>query len=84
MDPVALIQRLNLQTCAPFELVLSTGERLPARHPERLVVTRRASILLVYRAEGDSIASDHVLVSNMHIVKVQHLNGARSSRTEPT
>lgn len=81
MDPLELKKWLDPRTFEPFELQLSTGERFPVRHPEHLVVTRRTSILLVYGSEGDEIASDHVLISNMHIVKLQHLNGARSDRS---
>lgn len=75
MDPLELKQRLNPSTFEPFEIQLSTGERLPVRHPEHLAVTKRASIPLVYEKRDDVIASDHLLISNLHIVKLQHLNG---------
>ncbi|GMU83529.1 MAG: hypothetical protein AMXMBFR47_33990 [Planctomycetota bacterium] len=81
MDPLELKQWLNPSTFEPFEIQLSTGERLPVRHPEHLAVTKRASILLVYGKQDDLIASDHVLISNMHIVKLQHLNGVNSGKS---
>lgn len=73
MDPVEIKKWLNPLSFEPFEIELSTGERIPVRHSEHMVVTRRASILLVFGSHGDSIASDHILVANAHVVKLQHL-----------
>ena len=80
MEPSEIMKWLNPKAFEPFELQLSTGEWIPVRHSEHLVVTKRASIVLDFGGPEDPIANDHVLISNLHIVKLQHLNGATSRR----
>jgi hypothetical protein len=64
----------------PFELQLSTGERLPVRHPDAIIVTETICYLGIYRKQGKKVAERVVHVTNNHIVKIEPLRVGSNGR----
>jgi hypothetical protein len=80
IEPNEIQAWLDRRPFEPFELQLSTGERYPVKHPENLIVAKRHCYLAVERHPRARIAVRTALIGNVHIVKLEPVNGAGPRR----
>jgi hypothetical protein len=74
MHPDDLIAALRRQPFVPFRLHVSDGAAYDIRHPEQVLVTRRAAHVGV---GGDGPIPDHaVIVALVHVSRLEELPAA--------
>ena len=79
MSPQDMLEWIKASPFVPFEVELTTGERLQVRHPEHLLLGKTACFLFAY--DGDFYEDVHH-IGLLHIVKVTRLrNGSAKRRT---
>lgn len=63
----------------PFEMLLTSGERIPVRHPDA-VWTGRNAVLVIYARNRRLQGFAHI--SLFHIVKIEPANGRTRRRSK--
>ncbi|MHC4063793.1 MAG: hypothetical protein ACYSUI_04755 [Planctomycetota bacterium] len=72
MSPKDLLELLKAEPFEPFELQLSTGEKLTVPHPENLLVGRTKCYLPIFKGE---IVDRMVYIALNHIATIEIVDG---------
>ena len=70
MNEQSMLEILSQRPFQPFEIELSSGQRLSIRHPENVMLTR--SRIVIVNPEKDSVA----VTSLLHITSVRYFHAA--------
>lgn len=73
MTTTALKTLLKEQPFRPFNLVLSSGDRYPVRHPEMMLVLKDRALVALEPPALDDDPEDYVTVSFLHIAATEPL-----------
>jgi hypothetical protein len=82
MNQDEILQRNRQQPFEPYRLVLTTGDSYEIRHPDLALVTRSAVHIGIPAAKSKSDAArEVVIVSLIHVVKIEFLNSAAANES---
>ena len=76
MDPDELFQKVRHQPFEPFRLHISDGTAYDVRHPDQIIVGRRACHVGITR-NSDGPYQKIAVLANVHITRIEPLNGAK-------
>lgn len=79
MDPDELFTTVRKQPFEPFRLFVSDGTAYDVRHPDQILIGRR-SCHVGLRGRGEGPFQRIAIVSNVHITRIEPINGAGSRR----
>ena len=74
MTTTALKELLRVQPFRPFNIVLSSGDRFPVRHPEMLLVLKDRAIIALDPPEIDGDPNETVTISFLHIAAAEPIS----------
>jgi hypothetical protein len=81
MNADALRTLLRQQPFQPFDLVLSSGDRLRVPHPEMLLLLQnRVLVALPPKAGGRRLPDEYVTVSYLHMAAARPVESRRAAR----
>jgi hypothetical protein len=78
MHPDELLRVVRRQPFVPFRLHVSDGSAYDVRHPETILVSRRAAIMAIPDDPAHP-AERFVTVAMVHISRLEELTGAAAS-----
>lgn len=76
MDPDELFAVVRKQPFEPFRIHVSDGDRYEIRHPDQIVVGRRSCHIGI-SGNGEGPFQRIAIVSNIHITRLEPLNGKK-------
>ena len=77
---VSAIQKwINKRPFSPFEIVMSSGDRYPVRHPENLVLSKEGAYVFFKRSPQEALP-DVAILSYLHIAAAEPVNGKRKQK----
>ena len=76
MTSTVLKELLKAQPFQPFNLILSSGDRFPIRHPELLLVLRDRLLAAVEPLAGNGDPEEFRILSFLHIAATEPLKDA--------
>lgn len=79
MDPDELFQIVRHQPFEPFRIHVSDGTVYAIKHPDQIVIGKRACHVGIGR-QKDGPFPKIAIVANVHIARLEPLNGARNGR----
>ena len=79
MDPEELYAKVRHQPFEPFRIHVSDGTIYEVRHPDEIMVGRRSSHVGM-RGRPDGPFQKIAIVANIHIARIEPLNGQRRKR----
>jgi hypothetical protein len=79
MAPEELRGTLRQQPFEPFRMVMTDGEAYEIRHPDLLMVGKRAAIVGVTGSPSETYFERSVKVDLLHIIRIEPLAKAPSS-----
>lgn len=63
-----LLDAIRRRPFAPFNVVMSSGEKYRVEHPENMAIAKHAAIILLYdKKRKTDIADDFVFASYLHM-----------------
>ncbi|MEK7730460.1 MAG: hypothetical protein AAB363_01245 [Planctomycetota bacterium] len=79
MDPEELFKKVRQRPFDPFRLHVSDGSSYDVRHPEQILIGRRACHVGLGR-NGEGPFQKIAIVANIHIARIEPLNGQKRKR----
>ena len=79
MNADALRKLLRQTPFMPFELILSSGDRIPVFHPEMMMLMKERVLVATPPNSSGELPDDYVWVSYLHIAAARPLEASRSS-----
>lgn len=67
MNATALRELLKQQPFAPFDLILSSGDRVSVLHPEFVFLLKERVLIGIPSQKGDDLPDRYTTVSYLHI-----------------
>ena len=80
MNPEQIQRLLDRRPFIPLRVLTSSGDAFEIRHPETAFVTRNSLHLALYGKSRRGVANDAAILSVLHVVGIEDLNGARARR----
>jgi len=71
-----LRERVQQRPFQPFRMVLTEGTTYEVRHPELIMLGKRAAVIGISRDAAQTLFDSTVLVDLFHIVRLEALDGA--------
>ncbi len=71
------------QPFEPFRVILTTGAAYDVRHPDLIMVGRRAAILGITNEPGGTAFDRTIKVDLLHVVGIEELPGVSPSQNGP-
>jgi hypothetical protein len=78
MHPEQLFEAIRFRPFVPFRLHISDGTAYDVRHPDAIMVTRRAAYLAL-PGDADQIPQRALIVALVHITRLEELAATPSS-----
>jgi hypothetical protein len=72
------------QPFEPFRVVLTTGEKYDVRHPDLIMVGRRAAIIGITNNPAGTAFDRSIKVDLLHVVGIEELPAGPSSANGPS
>jgi hypothetical protein len=72
------------QPFAPFRVILTTGTAYDIRHPDLIMVGRRAAVIGITNEPGGAAFDRTIKVDLLHVVGIKELPGVPPSQNGPT
>lgn len=80
MNADALRTLLHQKSFEPFQLILSSGDRYPVRHPEMVLLLNNRALIATDTKGSKRLPEGYVTVSYLHIAGAEPLNTRGSRR----
>jgi len=71
------------QSFEPFRVILTTGAAYDIRHPDLIMVGRRAAVIGITNEPGGTAFDRTVKVDLLHVVGIEELPGVSSAKNGP-
>ncbi len=81
MNIHALRELIRQQPFEPFELILSSGDRYPVKHPEMMLVLKSRVVIGLDADNRHNVPERSVSVSYLHIAGAEPLRPRRSGKS---
>jgi hypothetical protein len=79
-----LQQTARRQPFEPFRVILTTGATYDVRHPDLIMVGRRAAIIGITNEPSGTAFDRTIKVDLLHVVGIEELTGMPPSKNGPT
>lgn len=79
-----LLDAARRQPFEPFRVILTTGAAYDIRHPDLIMVGRRAAVIGITNEPGGTAFDRTVKVDLLHVVGIEELPGVSQSNDGPT
>jgi hypothetical protein len=80
MHPDEVFAAVRRRPFVPFRLHVSDGSAYELRHPDSILVTRRA-IILALPGDADQVPERAVTIALVHVTRLEEIDGAPKAAT---
>ena len=82
MNVEELTKLLTARPFEPFGIFMSDGSAYPVKHPDQVILTRRAAYLGIGGAGNGRVAQEVVICALMHITRLGPVPKSRRKRSK--
>jgi hypothetical protein len=83
-----ILKAITTKPFVPFDVVMSSGDRYPVKHPENLLILKDCLHIPIYTrrtAEGQVVAADdYVSASYLHVAALERVASPEASTENST